>query len=896
MSDVSEDLSLRRSTRIRGGDARNGVDNGVETSPNPTITTEALSASVRVFDPVSVSSAGANVVAVDLSVRPAEAIGVSRDGVNVASVHVSSSVGNGAPVSGVLPPEPLSVSSGSDPVRPHVPVEPVAGVSEEARRFLQERFPLGPAGHEPARPSQSSSESSDQALLAALARLPPSERDRLLYSANSGRIPPPVGSSVPNWGSDPYGGARGVGLPSPYRSCNVFTNNPTLEAYVKTSTLTAADVGALPTATPSCIEFRNWRDRLDQRTKNQDRLYFATRPPLEAKARLEQLCSSKLEALPQGERQQLETALLGAQSELFNVILGCLHSSLVEPLKAEARSEPSNNLPVTLGLTTVSDRYGSGTSWHENAHWLLNRLEQRFGRLRSVGVVPSVMSVFRVKFDETMDPAGVMAEFKNRQALVKSYLKLKHNFFAEEQTEAMVFMSFIPRIAMYAKTIEELDLREPHEVTMDMISHYLRIDFNLKKNTTLVQSSPAKAPSEKRSAPAASHEEQLAPARNGDESKRGRGGGAYRGNSSRGDRGSFRGGRGDFRGGRGGSYGRSNLQCYHCGDFGHLQSSCFKRFPHLRPQNNNDDSETPLTEPRPFSGFMSESVQASSETASSTVKEEKSERNDEFACASLAVTYGESHRDAIMFDSGASSHVTGRRELLQDIKAISPPITLNGLTGSTNKCVEEGTLVIDNGITLTNVRYLPGFPFTLLALPRVCARQPGGMRDNPFAIIAYMGKMRIIDIRSLGFDRTVLDWFNSHEVAKKQLTAEIDEVTGVFVCRTLLKRVQAVPPSGLRATTPAERRSLKDHLQQVEKATKDVDDSTKRLKEATDAAEAAQQETMKRARLLHGDLTAAQERALQAANPPPSRSQRIPRLQNVPGKQRLQQEAPHERS
>jgi hypothetical protein len=67
-----------------------------------------------------------------------------------------------------------------------------------------------------------------------------------------------------------------------------------------------------------------------------------------------------------------------------------------------------------------------------------------------------------------------------------------------------------------------------------------------------------------------------------------------------------------------------------------------------------------------------------------------------------------------MFDNGSQVSLTGRRDLLRNIKTINP-MYIATFNGGQTKITEEGTLSLSGSVDILNVKYVPGASFTILA-------------------------------------------------------------------------------------------------------------------------------------------------------------------------------------
>ncbi|MGZ8855580.1 MAG: hypothetical protein ACXW07_06570, partial [Nitrososphaeraceae archaeon] len=93
----------------------------------------------------------------------------------------------------------------------------------------------------------------------------------------------------------------------------------------------------------------------------------------------------------------------------------------------------------------------------------------------------------------------------------------------------------------------------------------------------------------------------------------------------------------------------------------------------------------------------------------------------------------------IALDSGATSHIVGRKDILDDIHHIAP-CRVAGLTG-TCKVDSAGKLKLAKGITLNSVKYVPNSPFNLMSVSQIVNKgyqviftQEGGFVVKPESI------------------------------------------------------------------------------------------------------------------------------------------------------------------
>jgi Reverse transcriptase (RNA-dependent DNA polymerase)/Integrase core domain/Chromo (CHRromatin Organisation MOdifier) domain/gag-polypeptide of LTR copia-type len=72
----------------------------------------------------------------------------------------------------------------------------------------------------------------------------------------------------------------------------------------------------------------------------------------------------------------------------------------------------------------------------------------------------------------------------------------------------------------------------------------------------------------------------------------------------------------------------------------------------------------------------------------------------------------------ILFDSGASIHITGRRDALEDEREI-PPLKVSTIVGDRTIKI-SGKLKINSRVSLKHVKYLPNATYSLLSIGQVC--------------------------------------------------------------------------------------------------------------------------------------------------------------------------------
>ncbi|MGZ8925639.1 MAG: hypothetical protein ACXW2E_07130, partial [Nitrososphaeraceae archaeon] len=93
----------------------------------------------------------------------------------------------------------------------------------------------------------------------------------------------------------------------------------------------------------------------------------------------------------------------------------------------------------------------------------------------------------------------------------------------------------------------------------------------------------------------------------------------------------------------------------------------------------------------------------------------------------------------IALDSGATSHIVGRKDILDDLHPIAP-CRVAGLTG-TCKVDSAGKLKLAKGITINSVKYVPNSPFNLMSVSQIVNKgyqviftQEGGFVIKPQTI------------------------------------------------------------------------------------------------------------------------------------------------------------------
>ena len=101
----------------------------------------------------------------------------------------------------------------------------------------------------------------------------------------------------------------------------------------------------------------------------------------------------------------------------------------------------------------------------------------------------------------------------------------------------------------------------------------------------------------------------------------------------------------------------------------------------------------------------------------------------------------------VLFDSAATSHFTGRKDLLESVKSVQP-IEISTFTGETISTM-TGKLRVSDNLQLHNVRYLSNAKYSLLSIPQACTKgyqvlfTQGGayiVRPETFTPSQYMGK------------------------------------------------------------------------------------------------------------------------------------------------------------
>lgn len=76
--------------------------------------------------------------------------------------------------------------------------------------------------------------------------------------------------------------------------------------------------------------------------------------------------------------------------------------------------------------------------------------------------------------------------------------------------------------------------------------------------------------------------------------------------------------------------------------------------------------------------------------------------------------------DHVLLDSGSTNNLTGRRDLMTDVKELNIPLQINTLAGRTS-ATETGTLPLGNKAQLTKVNFIEQAPYTLMSVAQTCS-------------------------------------------------------------------------------------------------------------------------------------------------------------------------------
>lgn len=189
---------------------------------------------------------------------------------------------------------------------------------------------------------------------------------------------------------------------------------------------------------------------------------------------------------------------------------------------------------------------------------------------------------------------------------------------------------------------------------------------------------------------------------------------------------------------------KDDRSCTHCGKQGHLEETCFKKngypewfkekFPKDKKNtvafaNNVNSSPSFDSAPRnldqdtsSIAEIVQMEIQKFMKGKSPTTEENPITANTSFFASDFAgITTATSPSISWIVDSGASSHMCGRKDFLIDCAA--PKATRNVyLPDGTSKSVTLiGTVKISDHLILRNVLYVPGFSYNLISVPKLCS-------------------------------------------------------------------------------------------------------------------------------------------------------------------------------
>ena len=94
-----------------------------------------------------------------------------------------------------------------------------------------------------------------------------------------------------------------------------------------------------------------------------------------------------------------------------------------------------------------------------------------------------------------------------------------------------------------------------------------------------------------------------------------------------------------------------------------------------------------------------------------------------------------------IIDSGASDHMTASLESLVNVKPAAPNLTIKLLTGAATVITHIGDLILQNGLKLSNVLYVPQFQHSLISIHRLS-------QDNKCEVIFHPSSCSVVDVNT----------------------------------------------------------------------------------------------------------------------------------------------------
>ena len=183
--------------------------------------------------------------------------------------------------------------------------------------------------------------------------------------------------------------------------------------------------------------------------------------------------------------------------------------------------------------------------------------------------------------------------------------------------------------------------------------------------------------------------------------------------------------RGDSRGGRGSNRGRGQRpQCTYCHRLGHTRDRCYQlhgrppRTAHLAQSSDHSacsssisgSSSTPqgvILTPSEYEEYLCLTQAAKSSSIASVAQ-----TDNVFACLTHSFA-------PWIFDTGASDHISGNKDLFSSLTFPSPLPTITLTNGSQTIAKGIGSVCPLPSLPLTSILYVPNFPFYLISISKL---------------------------------------------------------------------------------------------------------------------------------------------------------------------------------
>ena len=391
-------------------------------------------------------------------------------------------------------------------------------------------------------------------------------------------------------------------------------------------------------------------------------------------------------------QEYLQEKYLDTQRALWNYLTDCVNVHTSTLLIGEMKADSSNNLSETLNFIKID------TDFYQNCSKLMRRIDERYMRPSNWRIVDLLVEQESLHYQSNQDPALFFESyFKLQRQIMILVPKYK---IQEEFVQAYQIITKLPKECevirnQFLNAEQQPDLKTLESVMMN----WFQMERATKKaQDAFINKSNSKPPGGFRFRSSAQSTATAASAAETAQS-------AAEGGQQHVDR-----------------LGRPK-QCFGCGKNDHDFKNCPEPDA-ARARGERTFKLKCLPSALKQRGWQEEIILAAIEPAmtvrATPIIEHYS--TPETACAATSTTSSDGvfvpQRHHAIMDSGATSHFTGRNDMLENVEKIEP-VRVTTIVG-TREVSEVGTMRLSDRVRLERVKHLPNSTFSLISTAQIC--------------------------------------------------------------------------------------------------------------------------------------------------------------------------------